>query len=53
MIYVGSQYFRAPTPKEQDWERDIKQAKEYGLDYFRDEVVATAEVQYDAQRCQS
>lgn len=35
MIYVGSQYFRAPTPAERDWDRDIRQAKEYGLDYLR------------------
>ena len=35
MIYVGSQYFRAPTPAEVDWDRDMDQAKEYGLDYLR------------------
>jgi len=35
MIYVGSQYFRAPTPPEEDWDRDLRQAKEYGLDYVR------------------
>jgi len=35
MIYVGSQYFRAPTPHPDDWERDIAQAKAYGLDYLR------------------
>ena len=35
MIYVGTQYFRAPTPLEADWQRDVKQAKEYGLDYLR------------------
>jgi beta-galactosidase GanA len=35
MLYIGTQYFRAPTPAEQDWDRDIRQAREYGLDYFR------------------
>ena len=35
MIYIGSQYFRAPTPAEEDWERDVCQAKEHGLDYLR------------------
>ena len=35
MIYVGTQYFRAPTPAPEHWEHDIKQAKAYGLDYFR------------------
>ncbi len=35
MIYVGSQYFRAPTPPEADWDRDIEQARHYGLDYVR------------------
>jgi beta-galactosidase GanA len=35
MIYLGSQYFRAPTPSPEDWDRDIAQAKAYGLSYFR------------------
>jgi beta-galactosidase GanA len=35
MIYVGTQYYRAPTPSPEGWERDVKQAKEHGLDYFR------------------
>ncbi len=35
MIYVGSQYFRAPTPAEEDWDRDMRQAEQYGLDYVR------------------
>jgi beta-galactosidase len=32
---TGSQYFRAPTPEAAEWERDIRQAKEYGLDWMR------------------
>ncbi|NLF39432.1 hypothetical protein GX586_08305 [bacterium] len=35
MIYVGTQYFRAPTPAEANWENDVRQARAYGLDYFR------------------
>ncbi len=35
MIAIGSQYFRAPTPTPHDWERDIAQAKNHGLDYMR------------------
>lgn len=35
MITLGSQYFRAPTPAEKDWDRDVKQAREYGLDTLR------------------
>ena len=35
MIYIGSQYFRAPTPSQDCWEKDAKQAKDYGLDYLR------------------
>lgn len=35
MIYIGSQYFRAPTPSPECWEKDVKQAKAYGLDYLR------------------
>jgi len=51
MFYVGSQYFRAPTPPEKDWERDIRQAKAYGLDYLRFWLMwnwyCRAEGQYD------
>ena len=35
MIYIGTQYYRAPTPDPDDWDRDIRQAREYGLDYIR------------------
>ncbi|MFW6118758.1 MAG: beta-galactosidase [Planctomycetota bacterium] len=35
MIYIGTQYFRAPTPAEEDWDRDTEQARLYGLDYVR------------------
>jgi beta-galactosidase GanA len=35
VIYIGSQYYRAPTPREADWERDVRQAKAHGLEYLR------------------
>ncbi len=35
MIPFGSQYYRPPTPQPHDWEKDIEQAKKYGIDVIR------------------
>jgi len=35
MFPIGVQYYRAPTPLKDDWERDIKTAREYGLNIIR------------------
>ena len=34
-FYFGAQYFRAPTPKPEDWERDFKTMKKCGMNIIR------------------
>jgi len=31
-IAIGSQYYRAPTPRPEDWERDLGQLRDHGMD---------------------
>ena len=35
MIPFGAQYYRPPVPHPEDWEKDLKQVKEYGIEIIR------------------
>lgn len=34
-LFIGTQYFRPPNPRQEDWDRDLRRVKETGLELLR------------------